>query len=327
MRYLITGGCGFIGSHVADRIIARGDEVSVIDDLSTGSLENVAGLVDRKNFHLVIDTILNASVLEELIKKSDFVFHLAAVVGVKRVMENPVDSVIINVEGTYNVLKLCAKHGRKVFLASTSEVYGKNDRVPFNEESDIIIGNTKKKRWSYACTKAIDEFLALAFFEEKELPVIIARFFNTVGPRQSDMYGMVIPRFIKQALNNMPMTVFGDGQQTRCFTHVNDISGAVLQLIEKKEAYGDVFNMGSKEEITIKTLAEKVKSITNSSSEILFVDPETVYSKGFEDMNRRVPDISKINKLIGFSPSFTIDDIIRDCLANIRSTGKTGNLK
>jgi len=327
MRYLITGGCGFIGSHVADRIIARGDEVSVIDDLSTGSLENVAGLVDRKNFHLVIDTILNASVLEELIKKSDFVFHLAAVVGVKRVMENPVDSVIINVEGTYNVLKLCAKHGRKVFLASTSEVYGKNDRVPFNEESDIIIGNTKKKRWSYACTKAIDEFLALAFFEEKELPVIIARFFNTVGPRQSDMYGMVIPRFIKQALNNMPMTVFGDGQQTRCFTHVNDISGAVLRLIEEKEAYGDVFNMGSKEEITIKTLAEKVKSITNSSSEILFVDPETVYSKGFEDMNRRVPDISKINKLIGFSPSFTIDDIIRDCLANIRSTGKTGNPK
>ena len=327
MRYLITGGCGFIGSHVADRIIARGDDISVIDDLSTGSLENVAGLVDRRNFHLVIDTILNASVLEELIKKSDFVFHLAAVVGVKRVMENPVDSVIINVEGTYNVLKLCAKHGRKVFLASTSEVYGKNDRVPFNEESDIIIGNTKKKRWSYACTKAIDEFLALAFFEEKELPVIIARFFNTVGPRQSDMYGMVIPRFIKQALNNMPMTVFGDGQQTRCFTHVNDISGAVLQLIEKKEAYGDVFNMGSKEEITIKTLAEKVKSITNSSSEILFVDPETVYSKGFEDMNRRVPDISKINKLIGFSPSFTIDDIIRDCLANIRSTGKTGNLK
>lgn len=325
MKYLITGGCGFIGSHIAEKIVSRGDEVFVIDDLSTGSLDNVADLVDKKNFHFFIDTILNASVLEELIKKSDFVFHLAAVVGVKRVMENPVDSVIINVEGTYNVLKLCARHDKKIFLASTSEVYGKNDRVPFNEESDIIIGNTKKKRWSYACTKAIDEFLALAFFEEKKLPVIIVRFFNTVGPRQSDMYGMVIPRFIKQALNNLPITVFGDGQQTRCFTHVNDISGAVLQLIEKEEAYGDVFNMGSKEEITIKALAETVKSVTKSSSEILFVNPETIYSKGFEDMNRRVPDTSKIEKLIGFSPRFTIRDIIRDCLTSIRNSGKTGN--
>lgn len=327
MRYLITGGCGFIGSHVAEKLIARGEEVVVVDDLSTGNLDNVSGLVDNKNFHCVIDTILNAPVLEEMIKDSDFVFHLAAVVGVKRVMENPVDSVIINVEGTYNVLRLCAKFKRKVFLASTSEVYGKNDRVPFNEEADIIIGNTKKKRWSYACTKAIDEFLALAFFEEKGLPVTIARFFNTVGPRQSDMYGMVIPRFIKQAMNNLPMTVFGDGKQTRCFTHVNDISSAVLKLIEKDEAYGDVFNMGGKEEITIKTLAEKVKAVTNSSSEIVFINPETVYSKGFEDMNRRVPDISKINKLIGFSPSFTIDDIIRDCFANIRETGKNSDRK
>lgn len=325
MRYLITGGCGFIGSHVAEKIIAQGGEVFVIDDLSTGNLDNVAALLDKKNFHLVIDTILNASILEELIKKSDFIFHLAAVVGVKRVMENPIDSIIINVEGTYNVLRLCAKHQRKVFLASTSEVYGKNDRVPFKEESDIIIGSPKRKRWSYACTKAIDEFLALAFFEEKGLPVIIARFFNTVGPRQSDRYGMVIPRFLKQALNNLPITVFGDGQQTRCFTHINDITDALLPLIEKKEAYGDIFNMGSEDEITIKMLAEKVKSITRSSSEIISVNPETIYSRGFEDMNRRVPDISKIKKLIGFSPRFTIDDIIRDCLANIQKTDKAGN--
>ncbi len=318
MKYLITGGCGFIGSHIADILVAKGDEVYAIDDLSTGSLENVAELTDKKNFHVTIDTILNEHVLEELIKQSDFVFHLAAVVGVKRVMENPVDSVIINVEGTYNVLKLCAKYGKKIFLASTSEVYGKNDKVPFKEEADIIIGNTKKKRWSYACTKAIDEFLALAFFEEKKLPVVIVRFFNTVGPRQSDMYGMVIPRFIKQALNNLPLTVFGDGSQTRCFTHVNDISGGVLKLVEKQEAYGDVFNMGSKQEITIKELAETVKSMTGSSSEILYVDPETVYSKGFEDMNRRVPDITKVNRLIGFSPKFTIRDIIKDCLENLR---------
>jgi UDP-glucose 4-epimerase len=320
MKYLITGGCGFIGSHIAEKIILRGDEVFVIDDLSTGSIDNVKEIIDKKNFHLVIDTILNVNILEELIKKCDFVFHLAAVVGVKRVLENPVDSVIINVEGTYNVLRLCTHYNKKLLLTSTSEVYGKNDKVPFVEESDIVIGNTKKKRWSYACTKAIDEFLALAFFEEKKLPVIIVRLFNTVGPRQSDMYGMVIPRFIKQALNNLPITVFGDGEQTRCFIHVDDVSDAVLSLVEKEEAYGDVFNLGSKEEITIKALAEIIRSETKSSSKILFVNPETVYNKGFEDMNRRVPDTAKIEKVLGFSPRYKIKEIIRDILNSIQNS-------
>ncbi len=325
-KYLITGGCGFIGSHIAEKIISRGDEVFVIDDLSTGRLENVGRIINKKNFHLVIDTILNADILEELVKKCDFVFHLAAVVGVKRVLENPVDSVIINVEGTYNVLKLCTRYNKKLLLTSTSEIYGKNDKIPFVEESDIVIGNTKKKRWSYACTKAIDEFLAFAFFEEKKLPVIIVRLFNTVGPRQSDMYGMVIPRFIKQSMNNLPITVFGNGEQTRCFIHVDDVSDAILSLIEKDEAYGDVFNLGSKEEVTIKTLAEIIKVETKSSSEILFVNPETVYSEGFEDMNRRVPDTTKIEKMLGFSPRFKIREIIRDILNNIENSGRTSNL-
>jgi UDP-glucose 4-epimerase len=325
-KYLITGGCGFIGSHIAEKIISRGDEVFVIDDLSTGRLENVGRIINKKNFHLVIDTILNADILEELVKKCDFVFHLAAVVGVKRVLENPVDSVIINVEGTYNVLKLCTRYNKKLLLTSTSEIYGKNDKIPFVEESDIVIGNTKKKRWSYACTKAIDEFLAFAFFEEKKLPVIIVRLFNTVGPRQSDMYGMVIPRFIKQSMNNLPITVFGNGEQTRCFIHVDDVSDAILSLIEKNEAYGDVFNLGSKEEVTIKTLAEIIKVETKSSSEILFVNPETVYSEGFEDMNRRVPDTTKIEKMLGFSPRFKIREIIRDILNNIENLGRTSNL-
>ncbi len=325
MKYLITGGCGFIGSHIADRLISRGDEVFVIDDLSTGRLENVGRIINKKNFHLVIDTILNISILEELVRKCDFVFHLAAVVGVKRLLENPIDSIIINVEGTYNVLKLCQRYNKKMLLTSTSEIYGKSDKVPFVEGADIVIGDTRKRRWSYACTKALDEFLAWAFFEEKKLPVIIVRLFNTVGPRQSDMYGMVIPRFIKQALNNLPITVFGNGEQTRCFIHVSDIVDALTRLIEKDEAYGDVFNLGSREEITIKSLAEMIKSATRSSSEILFINPETVYSRGFEDMNRRVPDTTKIERMVGFSPKFKIEDIIRDTLKSIQNSEKSGN--
>ncbi len=323
MKYLITGGCGFIGSHLVGKIISDKNEVSVIDDLSTGSVNNVSEFMGKSNFHLFIDTIMNSALLEELIRRSDFVFHLAAVVGVKRVMENPVDSVIINVEGSYNVLKVCASQNKKIFLASTSEVYGKNEKIPFKEDADIIIGNTKRKRWSYACTKAIDEFLAFAFLEEKKLPVIVARFFNTVGPRQSDRYGMVIPRFIKQALNNLPITVFGSGEQTRCFVHVEDITKGIMKLIEHDEAYGEVFNMGSTEEIAIRDLAHMVKEVTGSSSEIVFVNPETVYSSGFEDMNRRVPDISKIRNLTGFSPRFSVRDIIADCLEDIKNSGQT----
>ncbi|MCX8082078.1 MAG: GDP-mannose 4,6-dehydratase [bacterium] len=322
MKYLITGGCGFIGSHLAETLVLSGKDVTIIDDLSTGSIGNVENILNKSNLHLFIDTILNSALLEELIKKSDFIFHLAAVVGVKRVMENPVDSLIINVEGTYNVLRYCAKYNKKIFLASTSEIYGKNENVPFKEEADIVIGTTKKRRWSYACTKAIDEFLAFAFYEEKKLPVIVVRLFNTVGPRQSDRYGMVIPRFIKQALNNLPITVFGDGQQTRCFIHVKDIIEGILKLITKEEAYGDVFNMGSEEEITIKDLALMIKNMTGSSSEVIFLNPQDIYSKGFEDMIKRVPDISKIRNITGFSPKYNIKDIIKDCIEDVKKASE-----
>ena len=320
MKYLITGGCGFIGSHLAESLLAvEGNEVFVIDDLSTGNLDNVSAIIKDENFHLVIDTVLNSVLLEELVKKSDFIFHLAAVVGVKRVMENPVDSVIINVEGTYNVLRLCAKLDKKVLLASTSEIYGKNDRIPFSEDADIIIGNTKKKRWSYACAKAIDEFLAFAFFEERNLPVIIVRLFNTVGPRQSDRYGMVIPRFVAQALSGRPITVFGTGEQTRCFIHVFDVIRALMRLHVEEKAFGEVYNIGSSDEISIKALAEKIIDSTKSSSEILFVDPVDIYKSGFEDMKRRVPDTSKIKRLMDFEIKHEIEDIIKDCVEN---TGK-----
>jgi UDP-glucose 4-epimerase len=314
MKYLITGGCGFIGSHLAERLLKEGNEVFVIDDLSTGNLNNVEHLIKKKGFHLTIDTILNEAILNEMIREVDFVFHLAAVVGVKRVMENPVDSVIINVEGTYNVLKSSASFMKRTLIASTSEIYGKNDKVPFTEDADIIIGNTKKKRWSYACAKAIDEFLAFAFFEEKNLPISIVRLFNTVGPRQSERYGMVIPRFISQALANNPLTVFGSGEQTRCFMHVLDVINALLQLVKKEEIYGDVFNIGSSEEITVKELAETIIRITGSKSEILFVDPKDIYKKGFEDMKRRVPDTTKIRNLIDYKIKYNIEDIIKTCL-------------
>lgn len=318
MKYLITGGCGFIGSHLAEKLLDEGNDVFVIDDLSTGNLDNVSRIMGNKKFHLVIDTILNSIILEEMLRESDFVFHLAAVVGVKRVMENPIDSIIINVEGTYNVLRLCAHLNKKILISSTSEIYGKNETIPFVEDADIIIGNTKKKRWSYACTKAIDEFLAFAFFEEKRLPVIIVRLFNTVGPRQSERYGMVIPRFISQAMSNNPITVFGTGQQTRCFMHVSDVINALTELIKRDNAYGDVFNIGSSDEITIKELAQKIRNITGSSSTISFIDPADIYKTGFEDMNRRVPDTSKIKSLIDFRIQYSLDDIILDYIKNIR---------
>ncbi len=312
MRYLITGGAGFIGSHLCEELLKKGEEVFVLDDLSTGSLENVENFLKEKNFHLYIDTVLNNYITEELVKKSDFVFHLASVVGVKRVMENPIDSLLINILGTYNVLKSCVAYKKRVLITSTSEIYGKNKNVPFNEDADIVIGSTKKKRWSYACSKAIDEFLSFAYKEEKNLSVIIVRLFNTVGPRQTGRYGMVIPRFVKQALNNDPITVFGTGNQTRCFIHVKDVVETLLKLIEKENAYGDIYNIGSTEEVKIKDLALKIKKITGSKSEIKFVNPETVYSSGFEDMERRIPDVSKIKNIVNFELKYSLDDIIED---------------
>ncbi|HDN97616.1 MAG: nucleoside-diphosphate sugar epimerase [Candidatus Omnitrophota bacterium] len=319
MKFLVTGGCGFIGSHLVEKLIEEGNYVEVIDDLSTGSLDNVSSFLNNSNFSLVIDTILNYPILEELVKKADFVFHLAAVVGVKRVLENPIDSIVINVEGTHNILKACAKFNKRVLLTSTSEIYGKNKNVPFSEDADIVIGTTTKKRWGYACAKALDEFLALGYFEKKGLPVIIVRLFNTVGPRQSDRYGMVLPRFVKQALTNSPITVFGSGNQTRCFVHVKDVVDALIKLIKKEEAYGEVLNLGSDKEITIRELAEMVKKISGSNSQIIYVNPKDLYNEGFEDMERRAPDISKVKKLIGFTPKYTLEDIIREVMEYYRN--------
>jgi len=313
-NFLITGGCGFIGSHLVEELIDKDKKVIIIDDLSTGNLKNISNILTHPNLKVVIDTILNSYILEELIKKVDFVFHLAAIVGVKKVIENPVLSIIVNIEGTYNVLKFCAKYKKKILIASTSEIYGKSKDVPFFEDSDIIIGSTKKKRWSYACTKAIDEFLSFAFYEEYNLPVIIVRLFNTVGPRQSERYGMVIPRFVKQALTGNPITVFGNGEQSRCFIHVKDVVKCLIKLIEKEESYGEIFNVGSCEEIKIKDLAFLVKEMTKSPSQIVFINPEEIYDRGFEDMERRLPDISKIKKLIDFEPSYSIKDIIKDVI-------------
>jgi len=312
MKYLITGGAGFIGSHLCEELLEKNEEVSVLDDFSTGSLKNVKNFLKNKNFHLYIDTVLNRYITEELVKKSDFVFHLASVVGVKRVIENPIDSLLINILGTHNVLKSCVAYKKRVLITSTSEIYGKNKNVPFKENSDIVIGSTKKKRWSYACSKAIDEFLSFAYKEEKKLSVIIVRLFNTVGPRQTGRYGMVIPKFVKQALNNEPITVFGTGNQARCFIHVKDVVKTLLKLIEKEKAYGDIYNIGSTEEIKIKDLALKIKKITESRSEIKFINPETVYSSGFEDMERRIPDVSKIKNIINFELKYSLNDIIED---------------
>ncbi|MCX7917554.1 MAG: GDP-mannose 4,6-dehydratase [bacterium] len=313
-KFLITGGCGFIGSWLAEELIRQNKKVIIIDDLSTGNIKNISNILSHLNLSLFIETILNPNILEELIKKVDFVFHLAAVVGVKKVMENPIQSIIVNIEGTYNILKYSSKYKKRVLITSTSEIYGKNLNTPFNEEADIVIGSTKKKRWSYACTKAIDEFLSFAFYEEFGLPVIIVRLFNTVGPRQTEKYGMVIPRFVKQALTEQPITVFGDGEQTRCFIHVKDVVEHLIKLIYEDRSYGDVFNMGSNEEIKIKDLAYLVKEMTKSNSKIEFINPEKIYNKGFEDMAKRIPDLNKIKNIINFQPKYTIKDIIKDVI-------------
>ncbi|MFA5644863.1 MAG: GDP-mannose 4,6-dehydratase [Candidatus Ratteibacteria bacterium] len=315
MKYLITGGCGFIGSHLTDILLEKNHSVEILDDLSTGTIENIKGYLDSPRFSLWIDTILNYPLLTTLVQNSDFIFHLAAGVGVKTVMENPLSTLETNVEGTRNVLALATRYHKPVLLASTSEVYGKNIHIPFSEEADIVLGPTTKKRWGYACSKALDEFLALAYRETHGLNVIIARLFNTVGPRQRETYGMVIPRFITQALQNRPITVFGDGSQTRCFIHCKDVVAALIALTEKKEAMGEIFNIGSHEEISIKKLAQLIIRLTESDSPIEYISPTTLYAKGFEDMQKRVPDTTKIEKLIGFSPHYTIERIIKETIA------------
>ncbi|HZI17574.1 MAG TPA: GDP-mannose 4,6-dehydratase [Pyrinomonadaceae bacterium] len=311
MRVLITGGAGFIGSHLSDAYVARGDEVYIIDDLSTGSMENIAHLRGHPLFRYTIDTVHNQPLLAELVDQCDVVFHLAAAVGVKLIVESPVRTIETNVRGTEVVLEVANKKKKRVLVASTSEVYGLSNDVPFREDGNLVMGATTKGRWSYACSKAIDEFLALAYWREKKLPTTIVRLFNTVGPRQTGQYGMVIPTFVKQALAGRPITVYGDGNQTRCFGFVGDVVGALVGLMGREEAVGEVYNIGSDEEVSIMELARRVKELTGSSSEIVTVPYDEAYEEGFEDMPRRVPDTSKVRALVGFRPTIKLDDILR----------------
>jgi UDP-glucose 4-epimerase len=310
LRVLITGGAGFIGSHLADAYLQRGDEVLVIDDLSTGTIDNIQHLKSNPKFHYTIDSVHNQPVTAELVDQCDVVFHLAAAVGVKLIVESPVRTIETNVRGTEVVLALANKKQKRVLVASTSEVYGLSADVPFKEDGNLVMGATTKGRWSYACSKAIDEFLALAYWREKKLPTTIVRLFNTVGPRQTGRYGMVIPTFVKQALAGRPITVYGDGKQTRCFGYVGDVVGALIKLMDTTESIGQVFNIGSTEEISILQLAEKVKELTQSTSEIVFVPYDDAYEEGFEDMPRRVPDTTKIKQLVGFKPEMTLNGIL-----------------
>ncbi len=310
MRILITGGAGFIGSHLAEALLQEGNEVYVIDNLSTGSIENIAPLKSHPKFSYIIEDIMNTRIMAELVDLCDIIFHLAAAVGVKLIVESPVHTIETNIKGTEIVLNLASKKKKKVIITSTSEVYGKSTKVPFSEKDDLLLGPTFKNRWSYACSKAIDEFLALAYWKEKKLPTIIVRLFNTVGPRQSSQYGMVIPRFITQAIKNEPITVYGDGSQSRCFTWVGDIVDALIKLSKENKAIGNIFNIGSTEEITILELAKLIKNLLNSDSEIIFIPYEKAYEEGFEDMVRRIPDISKAKEIIGFHPTKSIKDII-----------------
>jgi len=311
MRALITGGAGFIGSHLAETLLAGGHSVAVIDDLSTGAFDNIAHLKGQPGFSYTIDTIMHEPVLAELVDQCDVVYHLAAAVGVRLIVEAPVRTIETNVHGTEVVLTHAAKKQRTVVVASTSEVYGKSDDVPFREDGDIALGPTVKHRWAYACSKALDEFLALAYWKEKRLPVIIVRLFNTVGPRQTGRYGMVVPNFVRQALAGEPITVFGDGTQSRCFTWVGDVVGALAAIVGREEAIGQVYNLGSTEEVSIRALAERVKALTGSRSPIVTVPYDQAYESGFEDMPRRVPDLGKIRRLIGFEPRASLDEILQ----------------
>jgi len=295
---------------LSEAYLGRGDEVFVIDDLSTGSFENIQHLKSQPRFHYTIDTVHNVPVTAELVDQCDVVFHLAAAVGVKLIVESPVRTIETNVRGTEVVLSLANKKKKKVLVASTSEVYGLSADVPFREDGNLVMGATTKGRWSYACSKAIDEFLALAYWREKKLPTIVVRLFNTVGPRQTGQYGMVIPTFVKQALSGRPITVYGDGKQSRCFGYVGDVVGALVKLMDHKDAVGQVFNIGSNEEITILKLAERIKELTNSKSEIVFVPYDEAYEEGFEDMPRRVPDITKVGSFVGFRPEMSLDGIL-----------------
>jgi UDP-glucose 4-epimerase len=317
---LITGGAGFVGSHLSETLLERGDEVSILDNLSTGSIDNIRHLKAHPRFRYTIDSVTNEPLLAELIDASDVVVHLAAAVGVKLIVEAPVHTIETNVHGTEVVLKHANKKKKLVMIASTSEVYGKSADVPFREDADLVLGPSAKHRWAYACSKLIDEFLALAYWKERKLPIIIVRLFNTVGPRQTGQYGMVIPNFVRQALSGQPITVFGDGTQSRSFTYVGDVVKAMVALIDEPRAIGQVFNIGNGQEISIGDLAIRIKRLTGSDSPIVAIPYEQAYEAGFEDMPRRVPEIAKIRDLVGYHPTVELDEILRRVIEYFRQS-------
>jgi UDP-glucose 4-epimerase len=319
MKVLITGGAGFIGSHLAEHLLKNGKNVFVIDDLSTGRLENIAHLKSNPHFSYKVDTILNEKVMDGLIKEADTIYHLAAAVGVKYVIDNPLKSIETNVQGTEIVLNLASKYRKAVLIASTSEVYGKNNKVPFKEEDDSIIGYTRLYRWSYACTKKLDEFLGFAYYQEKKIPVVIVRLFNTCGPRQTGEYGMVVPTFVKQAILNQPITVYGSGKQRRCFSYVSDVVNGIVELMNNPKCFGEVFNIGNDEEISVEDLAYKIKKLTNSKSPIHYIPYKDAYGEGFEDMQRRIPDLSKIKKFIGYSPKISLEEMLKIIIKDFKA--------
>ena len=326
MKILITGGAGFIGSHLADKLIAEGHEITVIDDLSTGQYSNIAHLEEHPSFHLIIDTVLDARLMEDLVKDADRVYHMASAVGVRLIMEQPVKTIETIFHGTDVVLGKCAKYRKRVLIPSTSEVYGKGISVPFREEDDLLTGATDKHRWAYACAKTLDEFLALAHYKETRLPVVVTRLFNTVGPRQTGQYGMVVPRFVGAALKNEPIEVHGDGTQSRCFGHIADVVDGLTSMMESPSCFGQVLNLGSDVEVTINDLAKKAIALTGSSSEIRYVPYSEAYGEGFEDMQRRVPSLEKAKRLIGYQPTRSLDDIINDVASEMRSSTQESSL-
>jgi UDP-glucose 4-epimerase len=321
VNFLITGGAGFIGSHLADELLARGHRVHALDDLSTGAMENIRHLKANPSFDYTIESAHNAPLVAELVDDADVVYHLAAAVGVELIVESPVRTIETNVHCTEVVLAQASKKKKPVFVASTSEVYGKSPDLPFREDGDLLLGATNRGRWAYACSKAIDEFLAIAYWKERKLPTVVGRLFNTVGPRQTGRYGMVIPTFVRQALANQPITVYGDGSQCRCFCHVGDTVRALVDLMTREEAYGQVYNIGAQNEISISELAQKTRALVDSEAEIVHVPYEEAYEEGFEDMQHRRPEISKVHDLIGWEPERSLDEILNDVLEHQRATG------
>jgi UDP-glucose 4-epimerase len=321
MRAFVTGGAGFIGSHLSEKLLDLGHQVTIIDDLSTGRMENIEHLIGRPGFTFAIESILNETVMDRLVCECDIIFHLAASVGVELIVNHPVEVIETNILGSEMVLKIANRYKKKTLITSTSEIYGKSEKVPFGEEDDSLMGPTTKNRWSYACSKAVDEFLALAYHQEKGLPVVIARLFNTVGPRQTGRYGMVIPRFVATALRNETIPVYGDGKQSRCFTFVADTVEFLVRLSALPEAEGQIFNVGNNQEISIGDLAEKIREMTGSKSGIETIPYDQAYAKGFEDMLRRIPDISKVCRVTGYKPRYDLDEILRQVIDYVRQVG------